>query len=68
MDILDSVKIVFYFALTVLALSLLPIIYQTYHIVLNARRISDRIELLSDVRGWVDLARKFTSAFRHKGK
>ena len=61
MDILESVKIVFYFALAVLALSLLPIIYQVYHIVVNARRISDRVEMLSDVQGWVSF---FKGLFR----
>lgn len=59
MDILESVKIVFYFALAVLVLSLLPLVYQLYHIVLNARRISDRIEVLSDVQGWWNMAQSW---------
>ena len=59
MNMLETVKVVFYFALTVLAISLLPIVYQIYHIVTNMRRVSDRMEALTDASRWWQLLKKF---------
>ena len=64
MDILESVKIVFYFSLAVLVLSMLPLVYQLYHIILNARRISDRVEMLSDIKGWAGFFKNLYRYFK----
>jgi hypothetical protein len=62
-DLLEAVKISFYFALTVLVLCLLPLIYQAYHVLANARRVSDRMEFMTDVKSWWPYLKKLTGWF-----
>ena len=63
MSLLEAVKIFFYLSLTLLVLCLLPIIYQAYHVMANARRMSDRMEFMTDIKSWLPYLKKFSGWF-----
>lgn len=53
-------------ALGLVILMLIPILFEAWRIVCNARMIADRVALLTDIRGWVELFSGFRSGRRKR--
>ena len=50
---------IFGLALSLLVLCLVPIIIELLRIVRDFRLVADRIEMLTDLRGWLSFAQRF---------
>lgn len=50
---------IFGLALSLLVLCLVPIVIELLRIVRDFRMVADRIEMLTDIRGWLSFAQRF---------
>ncbi|MFH1428387.1 MAG: hypothetical protein ABIH39_01465 [Candidatus Margulisiibacteriota bacterium] len=59
---------IFGLALSLLVLCIVPIIIEIWKTMRDIRLIADRVEMLTDIRGWLDFFKRFQRKSRKEKK